>query len=48
MLMLLESARPSLNLSKSILWEAPTDSIKLIRDEGLIVKKEYRPEVLLL
>ena len=43
MLMLLESARPSLNLSKSILWEAPTDSIKLIRDEGLIVKKEYRP-----
>ncbi len=43
MLMLLESARPSLNLSKSILWEAPTDSIKLIRDEGLIVRKEYRP-----
>ncbi len=43
MLMLIESARPELNLSKSILWEAPPDTIKLIKQEGLIVKKHYRP-----
>ncbi len=43
MLMLIESARPELNLSKSILWEAPPDTIKLIKKEGLITKKHYRP-----
>lgn len=43
MLMLLESARPELNLSKSILWEAPTNTVKLIIDEGLVKSKKYRP-----
>ena len=43
MLMLLESARPDLYLSTSILWEAPTDTIKKIKKSGLIDEKKYRP-----
>ena len=43
MLMLLESARPDLYLSTSILWEAPTDTIKKIKKSGLIDDKKYRP-----
>lgn len=43
MLLLLESARPSLQLSTSLLWEAPTDTIKRIKKSGLIVEKKYRP-----
>ena len=43
MLLLLESARPDLYLSTSILWEAPTDTIKKIKKSGLIDKKKYRP-----
>lgn len=43
MLLLLESARPDLHLSTSILWEAPTDTIKRIKKSGLIDKKKYRP-----
>lgn len=43
MLLLLESARPDLYLSTSILWEAPTDTIKKIKKSGLIDRKKYRP-----
>ncbi len=43
MLLLLESARPDLYLSTSILWEAPTDTIKKIKKAGLIKNKKYRP-----
>lgn len=43
MLLLLESARPDLYLSTSILWEAPTDTIKKIKKSGLIDEKKYRP-----
>ena len=43
MLMLLESARPDLYLSTSILWEAPTDTIKKVKKSGLIDDKKYRP-----
>ncbi len=43
MLLLLESARPDLYLSTSILWEAPTDTIKKIKKSGLINNKKYRP-----
>lgn len=43
MLLLLESARPDLYLSTSILWEAPTDTIKKVKKSGLIKDKKYRP-----
>lgn len=43
MLLLLEAGRPSENLSVSIFWEAPTNTVKLIYSKGFVTDIKYRP-----
>lgn len=42
-LFLLEAARPELQLTNSIFWEAPSDTVKRIFKSGLVKKTNYRP-----
>ena len=49
LLLLLEAARPSLRLSDAFwdrrfhFWVIPVDTIRIIRDGGLVIKESYRP-----
>lgn len=43
LLFLLEAARPNLRLTESILWEAPSDTVKRVIDAGLTERTVYRP-----
>ncbi len=43
LLFLLEAARPSLRLTESVLWEAPSDTVKRVNDAGLTERVVYRP-----
>ncbi len=43
-LFLLESARPSVNLTDRLpLWVIPSDTIRVVRDAGLVTAIKYRP-----
>lgn len=43
LLFLLEAARPDLNLTVSVVWEAPPNTVKLIFKNGLVTNVNYRP-----